>query len=108
MNIIIVIEYAVIRPLVKQGSQWIQSHFEPLLQLQSMLDDAEMCSTVASQIISIKCKTRCVCVCVLVYIHVRVCVCQTWVQIHCIVFKYNYKYYKILKYKYNYFGQDSN
>ena len=35
---------------------------------------------------------------------------QTWVQIHCIVFKYNYKYYKIFKYKYNcnYFGQDSN
>ena len=28
----------------------------------------------------------------------------------CIVFKYNYKYYKIFKYKYNcnYFGQDSN
>ena len=35
---------------------------------------------------------------------------QTWVQIHCIVFKYNYKCYKIFKYKYNcnYFGQDGN
>ena len=72
MNIIIVIEYAVIRPLVKQGSQWIQSHFEPLLQLQSMLDDAEMCSTVASQIISIKCKTRCVCVCVCLFTYMCV------------------------------------
>ena len=35
---------------------------------------------------------------------------QTLVQIHCIVFKYNYKCYKIFKYKYNcnYFGQESN
>ena len=35
---------------------------------------------------------------------------QTGVQIHCIVFKCNYKYYKIFKCKYNcnYFGQDSN
>ena len=34
---------------------------------------------------------------------------QTWVQIHCIVFKYKYKYYKFSKYKYDckYFGQDS-
>ena len=32
---------------------------------------------------------------------------QTWVKIHCIVFKYKYKYYKISKCKHNckYFGQ---
>lgn len=51
-------EYVVIRPLVKQGSRWIQSNCEQLCQLQLMLEDAEMCSTVASQIINIKCKTR--------------------------------------------------
>ena len=64
-----------IRPLVKQGSQWIQSDFEPLLKLQSMLDDADMCSTVASQIINIKCKTRCVCVCVCVRARVCTSIC---------------------------------
>lgn len=54
----VIIEYLVIRPLVKQGSRWIQPHCEPLCQLQAMLEGAEMCSTVASQIINIKCKTR--------------------------------------------------
>ena len=55
-------EYLVIRPLVKQGSRWLQPHCEPLCELQSLLEGAEMCSTVASQIVNIKCKTRYLCV----------------------------------------------
>ena len=57
------------------------------------------------------CAYVCICVCSVSFC-VYACVYnyQTWVQIHSIVFKYNYKYYKIFKYKYNcnYFGQDSN
>ena len=57
--LLLLLEYLVVRPLVKQGSRWITSNRESLCRLQVMLEDAEMCSTVASQIISVKCKTRC-------------------------------------------------
>ena len=55
---IMFLDYLVVRQLVKQGARWVQSQCEPLCQLQAMVQDAEMCSTVASQIVNIKCRTR--------------------------------------------------
>jgi len=57
-NFFVLSDYVVVRQLVKQGARWVQSQCEPLCQLQVMVQDAEMCSTVASQIVNIKCRTR--------------------------------------------------